>query len=357
VPLLLTNEEVTRVLSMADCMEPMETAFRELGDGRAVTRPRSDLVVPDADPARHYLLKTCDAALPGVGLSAVRITSNMMQEFRGEDARRVDPLPLAGGGDGYVGLVLLFDMQTLELVGIVQDARIQVMRAGAAHGIAAKYLARDDAEVMGILGSGNQAREQLCAIALVRKLRKVKVYSPTRVNLDRFVRQMSDRLGLDIVACDTPREVVKGSDIVAATTTSLVPLFPGDRLEAGQHVSAVRATEMDDVARARAALLVLQSREQSLLWTPAAASREQGSWYQARNREIDMSRLALLPDIVAGRHPGRTSPQQITLLGAYASFGPGTGYSALGAIALKRARERGLGRELPAEWFIQRESS
>src|SRR5690349_13712204 len=160
---------------MADCMEPMETAFRELGNGEAVTRPRSDLVVPQDDPSKHYLLKTSDAALPGVGLSAVRVTSNMMQEVHGEKAKRLDPLPLARGGN-YVGLVMLFDMASLELVGILHDARIQVMRAGAAHGIAAKYLARKDAEVMGILGSGNQAREQLSAIALVRKLKRVKVY-------------------------------------------------------------------------------------------------------------------------------------------------------------------------------------
>ena len=356
MPLLLSNDEVTRVLSMADCMEPMETAFRELGNGQAVTRPRSDLVVPQADPARHYLLKTCDAALPGVGLSAVRITSNMMQEFQGKESRRLDPLPLAGGGKGYVGLVLLFDIQTLELAGILHDARIQVMRAGAAHGIAAKYLAREDAAVMGILGSGNQAREQLSAVALVRRLRRVKVYSPTQANRERFVREMSDRLGIEVVGCSSVREVVQGSDIVAATTTSLVPLFPGEWLEAGQHVTAVRATEMDDVARARAAILVLQSAEQSQLWIPSAAT-EQGSWYQARNRERDTRRLAFLPDIVAGRHPGRTAADQITLLGGYASFGPGTGYSALGAIALKRARERGLGRELPAEWFVQKESS
>lgn len=356
MPLLLSNDEVTRVLSMADCMEPMETAFRELGNGQAVTRPRSDLVVPQADPARHYLLKTCDAALPGVGLSAVRITSNMMQEFQGKESRRLDPLPLAAGGKGYVGLVLLFDMQTLELAGILHDARIQVMRAGAAHGIAAKYLAREDAAVMGILGSGNQAREQLSAVALVRRLRRVKVYSPTQANRERFVREMSDRLGIEVVGCSSVREVVQGSDIVAATTTSLVPLFPGEWLEAGQHVTAVRATEMDDAARARAAMLVLQSAEQSQLWIPSGAP-EQGSWYQARNRERDTRRLAFLPDIVAGRHPGRTAAEQITLLGGYASFGPGTGYSALGAIALKRARERGLGRELPAEWFVQKESS
>src|ERR1051326_7026837 len=106
MPLLLSNDDVVSVLTMNDCMGAMEAAFKELGDGEAVTRSRSDLVVPQADPARHYLLKTCDAALPGVGLAAVRITSNMMQEYVGPEANRLDPLPLATGG-GYVGLVLL----------------------------------------------------------------------------------------------------------------------------------------------------------------------------------------------------------------------------------------------------------
>ena len=128
MPLLLSNDDVGSALTMPDCMSAMEAAFKELGDGEAVTRSRSDLVVPQADPARHYLLKTCDAALPGVGLAAVRITSNMMQEYAGPDTSRLDPLPLATGG-GYVGLVLLFDIQKLDLVAIVHDARIQVMRA------------------------------------------------------------------------------------------------------------------------------------------------------------------------------------------------------------------------------------
>lgn len=155
MPLLLTNDEVTNLLSMSDCMTAMEKAFVELGDGEAITRVRSDLIVPQPEPDRHYLLKTCDAALPGVGLAAVRVTSNMMREFTDGAVRRLDPLPLATGGN-YVGLVLLFDMRKLDLVGIIHDARIQVMRAGAAHGIAAKYLAREDARIVGLLGSGSR---------------------------------------------------------------------------------------------------------------------------------------------------------------------------------------------------------
>jgi ornithine cyclodeaminase/alanine dehydrogenase-like protein (mu-crystallin family) len=356
MPLLLSNEDVTNILSMDDCMQAMEAAFAELGRGEAVTRSRSDLVVPQSDRRRHYLLKTCDAALPGVGLAAVRVTSNMMEEYSDAQVSRLDALPLATGG-GYVGLVLLFDMQKLDLIGIIHDARIQVMRAGAAHGIAAKYLARKDAQVIGLLGSGQQAREQLSAIALIRRLRLVKVYSPTKANRERFAKEMTERLGIEVVAYDEIRRVVQDSDILAATTTSLQPLFPGEWIEPGQHVSAVRATEVDDVARKRASILILQSAERTSLLVPDRYKDDkQGPWFQARDRKAD-SRLAVLSDIVVGRHPGRTSAEQITLLGAYASFGPGTGYSALGAFLLNRARERGIGRELPGEWFVQKESS
>lgn len=355
MPLLLTNDEVTSLLSMPDCLVAMEKAFTELGNGEAITRVRSDLIVPQPEPDRHYLLKTCDAALPGVGLAAVRVTSNMMREFSNSSVRRLDPLPLASGGN-YVGLVLLFDMQKLDLVGIIHDARIQVMRAGAAHGIAAKYLARKDARVVGLLGSGQQAREQLSAIALVRQLSLVKVFSPTQANRERFAAEMSRKLDVEVVAFDDPRLVVEGSDIVAATTTSLQPVFPGEWLQPGQHVSSVRATEMDDVARERASLIILQSGESTTLHVPAKYAM-QGPWFQARDRRVNKDRLATLPDIVVGHHPGRTAANDITLLGGYASFGPGTGYSALGSVLLERARQKKVGRELPTEWFVQSESS
>jgi alanine dehydrogenase len=354
VPLLLTNDDVTAVLSMADCLDPMEQAFAELGKGLAVSRSRSDMVVLQPDPGRHYILKTCDAALPSVGLSAVRVTSNMMQEVRAEGARRLDPLPLANGG-GYVGLVFLFDMQRLNLVAIIHDARIQVMRAGAAYGVAAKYLARADAAVVGVLGSGQQAREQLTALALVRPIRRANVFSPTKANRERFAGEMSARLGFEVVASGDMEAVVTGADIVALTTSSSQPVFPGEWLRPGQHVSTVRVNEVDDVARNRASVIVLQSTESSSLLMPAAQTEP--DWFQGLKREPDPRCLAFLGDVVVGRHVGRTNDEQITLFGGYASFGPATGYSALGAIALERARALRIGRELPDEWFVQQESS
>jgi alanine dehydrogenase len=353
--LLLTNEDVVDLLAMRDCLPAMEAAFRELGEGQAVSRPRSDLIVPQDSAGRHYQLKTWDAALPGQGLAAMRITSNMMAEMESGGQRRLQAVPLAPD-ESYVGMVLLFSLETLELIGILQDARIQVMRAGATFGLAAKYLARSDARTVGLIGSGQQAREQLRAISLVRSLQSVRVFSPTQANRERFAREMSGELGVEIRALDDPRDVVRGADIVATTTTSLDTVLPGAWLEPGQHVSSITGTELDDEGRDRASFIVLQSAEKTLLWMPAA-QQDRPMGRKGSERRVDPERLVLLPDIVCGRHPGRTSAEQITLFGGVNSFGPGTAYAAVGAVALRRARERGLGHEIPGEWFRQKEPS
>src|SRR5581483_5604455 len=146
---LLTNEQVAELLTMHDCLEAVEEAFRELGEGQAVYRPRSDMVVPHDPPSSYYLFKTFDAVLPGKGLAAVRLTSNVIQESEGIAGapRRVDTIPL-GPDQTFTGLILLFSTETTELLGILQDSLIQVMRAGATHALATKYLSRPDSQVV-----------------------------------------------------------------------------------------------------------------------------------------------------------------------------------------------------------------
>jgi alanine dehydrogenase len=301
------------------------------------------------------MLKTFDAALPEVGLSVVRLTSSMLQESSQDE--RVQSLPLGPRGT-YVGLVLLFSIQTTELVGIIHDARISALRAGATRGVAAKYLARHDARVAGLFGSGQQAREQLTAVALVRKLERVNVFSPTKKNRERFAQEMSARLAIEIRAVEDPRDVVVGADLVLTATTSLNPVFSGAWLEPGQHVSTITGAEVDDVVRERAAFIVRPSADKALQWMPRSEADQARTGAEWRvGPSVDPKRLVLLPDLILGRHPGRTNPDQITLFGGVGSYGPGISYAAVGAIALERARKRGMGTELPAELFLQREYS
>jgi len=357
MPLVISNEDVIRVLTMDDCLAAIERAFLELGKGDAASRPRSELIVPQPEAGRHYLLKTWDAALPSIGLAATRLTSNMMQRGGSGSSQRLDPLPLAGG-TGYVGLILLFEIRTLELVAIIQDARLQVMRAGATYGLAAKYLAREDAKIVGLLGSGGQAREQLTAIAAVRQLEKVQVFSPTKTHREFFARSMAERLGVEIIACDSPREAVRGADIVAAATSSLEPVVLGEWLEPGQHISFAGPGKGDRLAYERASLVVVQTQEQTLRWQPARLAAQRPPSRPATAQEPPPPRaLALLGDIVAGKHQGRSDSEQVTIFGGFDSSGPGTAYAAVGAIVLERARRAGLGRELPSDLFIQQESS
>jgi alanine dehydrogenase len=357
MPLIISNEDVIRILTMDDCLEAVERAFLELGNGDAVSRPRSELIAPQAEAGRHYLLKTWDAALPSIGLAATRLTSNMMQRDQKGSSPRLDPLPLAGGGTGYVGLILLFDIRTLELVAIIQDARLQVMRAGATYGLAAKYLAREDAKIVGLLGSGGQAREQLAAIAAVRQLEKVRVFSPTKAHREAFASTMAERLGVEIIPCDSPNEAVSGADIVAAATSSLEPVVLGEWLEPGQHVSFAGPGKGDRHAYERASLIVVQTQEQTLRWQPAQLASQRPPSRAANTQEPAARELTLLGDIVARKHRGRSDPGQITIFGGFDSSGPGTAYAAIGGIVLERARRARLGHELPSDWFIQQESS
>jgi alanine dehydrogenase len=357
MPLIISNDDVIRILAMDDCLAAVERAFLELGRGDAVSRPRSELILRQAEHGRHFLLKTWDAALPSIGLAATRLTSNMMQRRGNGVSQRLDPVPLAGGGNGYVGLILLFDIGTLELLAIIQDARLQVMRAGATYGLAAKYLARGDAKTVGLLGSGGQAREQLTAIAAVRRLEKVQVFSPTKAHREGFATNMAERLGVEIIPCDSAREAVSGAEIIAAATSSLEPVILGEWLEPGQHVSFAGPGKGDRRAYERASLIVVQTQEQTLRWQPARFAAERPPSRPVTAREPPPRELRVLGDIVAGKQRGRSDSDQITIFGGFDGSGPGTAYAAVGGIVLERARRAGLGRELPSDWFIQQESS
>ena len=136
VTLLLDNADVRQVLSMRSAIDALADAFRDLADGRAVNRPRSHTYT-DLGEGRHYLFKSMDGALPGQGVHGLRLSSDLTWEH---DGRR-DKIP-AAPGDTYVGLVLLFDLETLEPLAFLHDGELQRVRVGATSALAADRLAR-----------------------------------------------------------------------------------------------------------------------------------------------------------------------------------------------------------------------
>src|SRR5881409_1277892 len=162
---------------MRDAIEALETAFVDYARGEAVNRPRSHTYT-DLGDGRHYLLKTMDGSLPRLGVHALRVTTDLTHERSANGHRRRDKLP-AAPGHRYVGLVLLFDVETLVPLAIVHDGELQRMRVGATSALAARALAREDARVAAVIGAGWQAAAQLAGLREVRELEEIRVFSTT----------------------------------------------------------------------------------------------------------------------------------------------------------------------------------
>jgi len=189
--LILNNEEVRRVLRMDACLEILEDAYREQAEGRAMNQLRHDteMPVPEMSNEGRYEFKTMVGVLPKYGVAALRMSSSIVHHPVTHGQKRVEKLPVAPGGR-WVGMVQLYSTLTGEPLAIMPDGYLQRTRVAASSGIAAKHLARHDASVLGLYGSGWQARGQVEAMARVRRLKKVKVYSPTKANCIAFAYEM-----------------------------------------------------------------------------------------------------------------------------------------------------------------------
>ncbi|MGH7888307.1 MAG: hypothetical protein ACREPG_10600 [Candidatus Binatia bacterium] len=216
---------------------------------------------------------------------------------------------------------------------------------------ARKYLARKDAKVMGLIGSGEQAKTQVTAHACVRQLTKIKVYSPTKANREKFAREMSQQNGIEIVPVSSAQEAVRGSDIVSAATNTVDPVVEGRWLEAGMHVTSLVGgdgflprKELDDEAIQRANLIVVGYKAQIFL-------DKQAEFYDRIERGIIKAEdLHELGELLNGNCRGRQDEKEITLFKN--NTGMGIQFAATARKMYEKAREKGIGAELPLELFM-----
>src|SRR5207247_2384682 len=266
--LLISDPEVRQVLTVGDCIEAMERAFAEEARGIAVNKPRTRYKVPPDLEKPGYMANIIPGAVPSSGVAALRYDSTIVQERVVAGTKRMDfPSSLKRSW----GFVLLFSLQTGEPLALIHDFSLSAIRVGATTGIAHRALARKDSKVVGIFGSGNEARTNLAAICCVRSIEKIKVYSPTKTHRDRFAYEMTESLKIDVQPVDNPGAVVRGSDIVMCATNSSQPVFDGNWLEPGQFVTTIantdgvhRRTEADDGTMLRSDFIVLNSKETAI---------------------------------------------------------------------------------------------
>ena len=258
MPLFLNNDDVDQLLTMKDTMEALEILYREMGDGAAVTAPRSDVHSPTAaaqsaeGPMAHYL-KSMSGASPHFGTAALRFSSDIVAWRDSGGGMRREKLPMLPG-NRWMGIVMLFSSANGELLAIMNDGVLQRFRVGGANGVATKYLARQNAESVGLIGSGWQAGTQVMAVCEARRIKKIKVFSPTKANREKFAKETSERVGVEIVPVESYQEAVKAVDIIITSTNSRTPFLGKWALAEGIHISAMQRDEFDDEA-----LLTLQA--------------------------------------------------------------------------------------------------
>ncbi len=354
--LVLTNADVEALLTPRACIEPLEQAYRELALGQAANRARSHTYFPvesAAHPGFNYRFKSQEGGSVSAGVWALRIASDMagVVDLPGGVQRR-KLLPVAPG-DKYCGLILLFGLETIAPLAVIHDSVLQKMRVAATTAIGIRELSRPDSRMLGLFGSGWQASAHLDTVLAVRPtLERVRVFSPTPEHRRQFAREMSRKYEIDVVAVDDPAAVVRGADVVLAATAAMTPVFDGRLVEAGQHVSTIVATdkdaqrrELDDATVERADLVVVLSRESvELDDQPQIMS-------PVRKGTLAWERVYELGEVLLGRAPGRTRPEQVTLFDN--NVGMGLQFAACGARLLELARARGVGQEIPTDLFLE----
>ncbi len=357
--LLINNQEVEELMDMKACLDALETGYEDLAVNNAVYRPRLDVWVPCERPDGYYRWGTMEGASRTIGTFAIRMKSDLVHWPEGGTEEKYCMEP-----GNYCGLIMVFSIANGEPLAIINDGVLQHMRVGGCAGLGAKLLACEDAAVVGMFGSGGMARTYLQAFHEVRKIEEVRAYSPTKANREAYAAEMSEQLGLKVTAVDSPEDVVRGADIVSACTDSTRVVFddPG-WLKPGAHITCVRACEIGPRAVEACDVSVMLGRN-TVLTMDEGMVRLHGNVGYVAGQPEEIARIPnpsqdvysgdyfhYFMDVKAGRKPGRTSPEQTTF---FINAGTqGLQFAACAGRVYQMAKEKGMGRELPTEWFTQ----
>ena len=323
---ILSAQDIRQALPMAEAIAGMKQAFAQLSTGQAVVPLRGRVEVA---PQQGTTL-VMPAFLAQSGDLAVKVVSVFPK-----NSERHEPIIYAA--------VLVLDAETGRPLALMEGGALTAIRTGAGAGAATDLLARPDASVVAILGSGVQARTQLEAVCTVRKIKEVRVYSPSHEHAVAFAREMRGHGPIPglIRIMSHVETAVRGADIICAATTSSKPVCKSEDISPGTHINGVGsytpAMQEIDAQTVKRALVVVDSRE--------------AAWEEAGDLIVPLQAglitkvhiHAELGEIAAGLKPGRTSPEQITF---FKSVGVAVQDAIAGRIALENAVAHGLGTEV-----------
>jgi ornithine cyclodeaminase/alanine dehydrogenase-like protein (mu-crystallin family) len=307
----ITEDDVRALVTVDDAMAALEQAFAHWGAEGTVNMPRRRMPLPERS------MNLMAASLPADGVCGHKAYFGGCQYFS------------------------LFSLTDRKMLALMEASTLGATRTGAATGVAAKYLAREDAATVGLIGTGRQARTQLIAACRARPIRQARVFSRTEEKRTRFALEIASELGLEVTPATDAESCIRGADIAIAMTTSAEPVILGDWLAPGAFVAGTGANayarqELDTAVLTRAGRVVTDQRDQARV-----EARELIDLAEAGMLSWD--EVIELGDIICGRAPGRQSDDEITV---YKSLGIALEDVAFGKMIYDRAVAQGVGRHI-----------
>ena len=285
--LLLKNTPIDTILSMQEIIDAVEESLKEMALGRGFDLPRRRI---------HHPNRMIFGLLPGSfrGAMGAYLQTDLDRRIHHET-------------------VILYSVESGEPLILFQDCLINQLRTGAAGGVGAKHLARKNANRVAVLGSASHAETQLQAVCAVRPITGAKVFSPTPEHRRAFAEKMSRELRIDIRPAKSPEEALEGADIVIAVTNSRTPVFDGNSLQDGTHVTSISngdktrtRQEIDETTIRRSDPLYITSKE-------TVCVNESDIFRAVTDGVTSWERVYEIGDLLLGKTPGRANERQITL--------------------------------------------
>ncbi len=346
--LLLQNRDLPGLVTTDECIEVIEQAYKELGKGEAQELPRRRIYHPLPDRNDHYYwFNEMAGVVPGMKSMGLRVNSATVSVQRKRGNARL------GFPGAFSALVFLFDTDTTALLAVLQDFYLNPIRVAATSAIVTKRLARENCKVMGLFGSGTQALLQAECTCAVTGIEEIRVYSTRKERRESVARKLNDLLKVRAVAVENAQDAVAGCDIVTTATSSNEPVFDGHWLEPGTHVNTMIGSdsflprrETDDTTVLKSDLIVVNSRESVRL-------DKQPELYPHLCRGVlDWSDIHEVGELLVKKHiHGRSTSQQITYHNN--NVGMGIQFAALGRLLYERAKQKKVGTEIDAGFFMQ----
>ena len=311
--LILSEEEVRRLLQMEEVIEAVERALAALTLGRAQMPPRSRASVKGLGN-----ILSMSALVEDLGI----YTSKVVSIYPGNPEKGLPTINAA---------LLAFDASTGLPIAIISAGHLTAMRTGAISGVATKYLARKDSRNLAIIGCGVQARTQAIAVSKVRRIERVRVYDVIEERAQKYSEEMSGVLGVEVEVAGSAEEAVREADIIVTATTSKAPVLRRGWIKDGAHINAIgsytpdaRELDTDTIIDAKVVVDKLE-----------AALEEAGDIIiPIKEGLFSPDKIhAELGEIIIGKKPGRTSQKEITI---FKSVGLAVQDAAAAHAALKR---------------------